>query len=134
MMAFAVQRRQASPMRLGAFALPLLVTAAHLMMETSAASTVARQRSPQRQVSMEPAFANAGKNPGLEIWRIEDFKPVPYPKNQYGKFYSGDSYIVLNTRVNKKGEKFWDIHFWLGSQTTQVSQLKIQFLNFIIIQ
>lgn len=119
MMAFVVQRRQASPMRLGAFTLLFLVAAAHLMMETSAASTVARQRSPQRQVSMEPAFANAGKNPGLEIWRIEDFKPVPYPKNQYGKFYSGDSYIVLNTRVNKKGEKFWDIHFWLGSQTTQ---------------
>jgi hypothetical protein len=32
---------------------------------------------------------------GTEIWRIEDFKPVALPKSDYGKFYCGDSYIVL---------------------------------------
>jgi len=67
---------------------------------------------------MEPAFANSGKVQGLEIWRIEDFKPVAYPKNEYGKFYSGDSYIVLNTK-EKNNVLSWDIHFWLGSQTSQ---------------
>lgn len=26
----------------------------------------------------------------------QNFQPVVYPKNDYGKFYEGDSYIVLN--------------------------------------
>lgn len=34
-------------------------------------------------------------NSGTEIWRIENFQPVSLPKSDYGKFYSGDSYIVL---------------------------------------
>jgi hypothetical protein len=32
---------------------------------------------------------------GMDIWRIENFKPVPLPKESHGKFYSGDSYILL---------------------------------------
>lgn len=79
-------------------------------------STVGGRTSTRRV--MEPAFANAGKVAGTEIWRIEDFKPVPYPKNDYGKFYSGDSYIILVTK-EKNGIFSWDIHFWLGSETSQ---------------
>jgi gelsolin len=68
---------------------------------------------------MEPGFANAGQTAGIQIWRIQNFKPVAYPQEEFGKFYTGDSYIILNTKVNKRGEKSWDIHFWLGSQTSQ---------------
>jgi len=68
--------------------------------------------------AMYPAFEGAGKEPGLLIWRIENFEAVPYPKADYGKFYSGDSYIVLFTRKNNNSFS-WDIHFWLGSDTTQ---------------
>ncbi|XP_075147928.1 gelsolin isoform X2 [Haematobia irritans] len=67
---------------------------------------------------MNPAFANAGRTPGLEIWRIENFEPVPYPKNNYGKFYTGDSFIVLNTIEGKDKKLSWDVHFWLGSETS----------------
>ncbi|OUM59153.1 hypothetical protein PIROE2DRAFT_47312 [Piromyces sp. E2] len=57
---------------------------------------------------------------GLSIWRIEKFKVVPWPKEDYGKFYSGDSYIVLNTyKKNNSNCLYHDIHFWLGSETTK---------------
>lgn len=26
---------------------------------------------------------------------FQDFEPVPYPAKYYGKFYEGDSYIIL---------------------------------------
>ncbi|XP_046668333.1 gelsolin, cytoplasmic isoform X2 [Homalodisca vitripennis] len=70
--------------------------------------------------AMHPAFKNAGTQDGLKIWRIESFEPVAYPEKDYGKFYSGDSYIVLFTKKDKKSNTFsWDIHFWLGNQTSQ---------------
>jgi len=66
----------------------------------------------------EPAWKTAGKAPGLEIWRVEKFKIVQWPKDKYGKFYDGDSYIVLHTmKVNDQLK--WDVHFWLGQYTTQ---------------
>lgn len=65
------------------------------------------------------AFQNAGQEPGLEIWRIEDFDPVPYPKKDYGKFYTGDSYIVLATHDRGRGQLDWSLHFWLGNETSQ---------------
>lgn len=37
---------------------------------------------------------------GTEIWRIENFQPVPLPKSDFGKFYMGDSYIVLQVAFN----------------------------------
>ncbi|KAH9637562.1 hypothetical protein HF086_014202 [Spodoptera exigua] len=67
---------------------------------------------------VHPAFANAGKKAGIEVWRIEDFEPVPVPVSNYGKFYSGDSYIVLST-TGEEDRLAWDIHFWLGSKTSQ---------------
>jgi gelsolin len=68
----------------------------------------------------EKAWVGAGKAPGLQIWRIEKFKVVAWPKEEYGKFFDGDSYIVLNTYKKPDSDKLhWDIHFWLGDNTTQ---------------
>lgn len=37
-----------------------------------------------------------------------------------GSFYSGDSYIILNTYKKKDSDALaWDVHFWLGKYTTQ---------------
>lgn len=55
---------------------------------------------------------------GFDIWRIEKFTVKKWPKEQFGQFYRGDSYIVL--RTYKVEDKFaYDIHFWLGQETTQ---------------
>ncbi|XP_019425549.1 PREDICTED: villin-3-like [Lupinus angustifolius] len=68
---------------------------------------------------LDPAFQGVGQRPGTEIWRIEDFQPVPLPKSDHGKFYMGDSYIILQTTQGRGGTYFYDIHFWIGKDTTQ---------------
>lgn len=68
----------------------------------------------------EKAWTDAGKAIGLQIWRIEKFNVKSVPRETYGTFYSGDSYIVLNTYKEKESPKIkWDVHFWLGKYTTQ---------------
>jgi len=68
----------------------------------------------------EEAWKNAGKAVGIQIWRIEKFKVVSVQKETYGTFYSGDSYIVLNTYKKKGTDALaWDVHFWLGTYTSQ---------------
>lgn len=62
------------------------------------------------------AFPGAGTKPGLEIWRIEFFKAVKVDPKNHGKFYKGDSYIILKTWT--AGSRA-DIFFWLGPETTQ---------------
>ncbi|XP_065848696.1 villin-4 [Euphorbia lathyris] len=68
---------------------------------------------------LDPAFQGAGQKAGLEIWRIEKFSPVPVPKTSYGKFFMGDSYIILKTTALKSGALRQDIHYWLGKDTSQ---------------
>ncbi|XP_011033341.1 PREDICTED: villin-3-like isoform X2 [Populus euphratica] len=69
--------------------------------------------------ALDPAFQGVGQRPGTEIWRIENFQPVPLPKSDHGKFYMGDSYIVLQTTPGKGGAYLYDIHFWIGKDTSQ---------------
>ncbi|KAG1742299.1 uncharacterized protein EDB91DRAFT_1236953 [Suillus paluster] len=74
----------------------------------------------------ESAWAKAGVEPGLQIWRIEKFSVVDYsdlmafPK-KYGTFYDGHSYIVLHTyKPDAKAPTLrYDLHFWLGEHTTR---------------
>ncbi|KAJ3825446.1 fragmin60 [Lentinula raphanica] len=69
----------------------------------------------------ELAWDEAGLEPGLQTWRIEKFHVVPWPKAQEGRFYDGDSYIVLYTyKKTPEAESFsYDLHFWLGEETSQ---------------
>jgi len=68
----------------------------------------------------EKAWDNAGQKLGMQIWRIEKFHVVSWPKEQYGEFYDGDSYICLNTYKKPGLEAYlFDVHFWLGTYTSQ---------------
>lgn len=83
----------------------------------------------------DPQFKNAGKKVGLQVWRVEnkrtesdtpDFGVNKWPKSDYGQFYTGDSYLVLNTyqiinpETKKKTDQLgFDVHFWLGSESSQ---------------
>lgn len=68
----------------------------------------------------EPAWKNAGQKVGLQIWRIVKFKVTSWPKEDYGKFFDGDSYIILNTyKLEDTNELLYDVHFWIGKYSTQ---------------
>lgn len=71
--------------------------------------------------NVDPAFRvidPRSKKSLFHIWRIEKLNVVSIPKEQYGNFYKGDSYIVLSIK-EIKGAMDVHIHFWLGSDTTQ---------------
>ena len=71
----------------------------------------------------EPAWNNGkvGQEPGLFIWRVENFELVSWPEERAGEFYDGDSYIVLSsTRLGDDNTKLrHEVFFWLGNKTTQ---------------
>lgn len=58
-------------------------------------------------------FARAGKQAGLQVWRIEKLELVPVPESLYGDFYVGDAYLVLHTAKASRGFTY-RLHFWLG--------------------
>jgi gelsolin len=67
----------------------------------------------------EIAWKDIGKTPGVLVWRIEKFCVKEWPREEYGNFFSGDSYIVLNTYKKEGQDKlFWNAHMWVGSYTT----------------
>jgi gelsolin len=68
----------------------------------------------------EPAWQNAGKVVGLQIWRIVNFKVTDWPRELYGQFFNGDSYIVMNTYKPRptSNDLAYDIHFWIGNNST----------------
>ncbi|CAH8279986.1 unnamed protein product [Arabidopsis lyrata] len=68
---------------------------------------------------LDQALQGAGQKSGIEIWRIENFKPVTVPKESHGRFFTGDSYIVLKTTASRSGSLHHDIHYWLGKDSSQ---------------
>lgn len=58
-------------------------------------------------------FERAGKQAGLQVWRVEQLELVPVPESAYGDFYVGDAYLVLRTVQASRGFTY-RLHFWLG--------------------
>ncbi|KAM3876568.1 scinderin like a [Diretmus argenteus] len=60
-------------------------------------------------------FQTAGKEPGLQVWRVESLDLKPVPKQLHGNFYTGDTYILLYTTPAPA----YSIHMWQGSESSQ---------------
>jgi len=80
---------------------------------------------------VDPAFRHvSGNQTGFHVWRIEDMQVVPIPPEAWGKFFTGDSYIIFSsspygsaggTGVKSgihNGRLEQHIHFWLGDETS----------------
>jgi len=68
----------------------------------------------------EEAWKGMGEKPEVRVWRIEKFQVKAWPKEQYGEFFKGDSYIVMKTYKNDDSDKLeHDIHIWIGADSTQ---------------
>eukprot|EP00624_Nannochloropsis_granulata_P002317 evm.model.NODE_21757_length_20200_cov_26.998911.2 len=68
--------------------------------------------------AIDPAFQGAGRAPGLELWRIENLRPVKQ-EAVTGLFFKGDAYILLATTQKKSNALQHSVHFWLGSEASQ---------------
>ncbi|XP_073988198.1 villin-1-like isoform X2 [Rhodnius prolixus] len=82
--------------------------------------------------AIDPAFRGISRtSTAFLMWRIENLQLVPVPKDEYGVFYDGDSYIVYAASEYGKhvgpsakvrevhGRLEQHIHFWLGGSTSQ---------------
>ncbi|KAJ3558006.1 hypothetical protein NM688_g1163 [Phlebia brevispora] len=69
----------------------------------------------------ETAWEEAEKAPGTQIWRVEKFAVKIWPKERFGSFYDGDSYIVLHTykKTHDTEQLSYNLHFWIGAESTQ---------------
>ncbi|XP_008400739.1 gelsolin isoform X4 [Poecilia reticulata] len=66
-----------------------------------------------------PEFERAGKEAGLQVWRVENMDLAPVPESLYGRFYTGDAYLVLSSTSNRRGDLQYDLHYWQGSECSQ---------------
>jgi hypothetical protein len=70
-------------------------------------------------MSAAELFAGAGQKAGIEVWRIEALKPVKNKEAESGRLCTGDSYIVLHSIPVKSGGFDYNLHFWLGEESSQ---------------
>ncbi|XP_057303795.1 advillin-like isoform X2 [Hydractinia symbiolongicarpus] len=74
----------------------------------------------QRQKRQDEKMFDDG-NGKIDIWRVENFKLVPQPKEMLGTFFGGDCYVILYTYQKNKKEMYL-IYYWLGLDSTADEQ------------
>uniref|UniRef100_A0A8C6USM8 Advillin n=1 Tax=Neogobius melanostomus TaxID=47308 RepID=A0A8C6USM8_9GOBI len=71
--------------------------------------------------NMEVTFRAVKKSPGIIIWRVEKLELVLVPEKSHGNFFEGDCYVLLSEK-KENSPLSYDIHFWLGSESSQDEQ------------
>jgi len=64
----------------------------------------------------DPVFAPLLAGKKFEVWRVKQLKLTPVPEKEYGKFYSGDCYLVFHSDGAEH------IFYWLGAESSQDEQ------------
>lgn len=70
---------------------------------------------------MEYTFRAVTRTPGIIIWRVEKMELVQVPEKSFGNFFEGDCYVLLFTQKLNSSLSY-NIHFWIGSESTQDEQ------------
>ncbi|XP_031441161.1 capping protein (actin filament), gelsolin-like b isoform X2 [Clupea harengus] len=64
-------------------------------------------------------FGPEVREPGLMVWRVEKMKAVLLEPAEFGAFFNGDSYLVLEHR----GDQGADLHMWIGEKSSRDEQV-----------
>ncbi|KAH0853661.1 hypothetical protein HID58_092983 [Brassica napus] len=72
---------------------------------------------------IDSAFQGVGTKGGLEVWCIHNNQLISIPKSSFGRFHSGNAYLLLSTALRKIGSPQYDIHYWLGHDATEVDSV-----------
>ena len=73
---------------------------------------------PQLAAATQMPDDGSGKK---EIYRIEQFKMIPYPESMHGIFFAGDSFVIQYTYSDQQ-RSYTLIYFWLGHHSSQDEQ------------
>lgn len=65
------------------------------------------------------------------MWRINGSAKTPLPKEEIGKFYSGDCYVVLYTHNAGDRKEDYFLCCWIGKDSLEVSNVRS---DYVIIQ
>ena len=76
-------------------------------------SVMCTNRTTHQKNRLYEIFEAAGKKQGLEIWKVTQFTLFPVPPEDYGKFSSGDCYIIVYVDY-----KICKLHQWIGKDST----------------
>lgn len=79
-------------------------------------SLVSGARSNEEDINCDPSHEGQHE---VTIWRIENMEKVEIPKEMYGQFYGGDSYVILHTVTPPSGKPNHVIYFWQGRTSSQ---------------
>ena len=63
--------------------------------------------------------------PCFLIWRVEHMQLTAVPKDSYGTFFKGDTYLVYSSADSLNKSATQHIHLWIGADSTTVSILLI---------
>jgi len=71
----------------------------------------------EKQHKAEEKLLDMSKGSSVQVWRIENLKRVPVSEDQFGQFYSGDSYIVL-LKYRAGNRDSYILYFWQGRDSS----------------